>query len=85
MSLGKVYSNCNRPNSEQTLILRWLDLSALKCVASSECSEDLVILLRSFNPDFLFACSEERNEMIGIILDWLQVCPVLPSVNIIVI
>jgi hypothetical protein len=85
MSLGKVYFDWNRLNSEQTSILRVLDLSAFECVASSECSEDLVTLLRSFNPDFVFTWCEGRGEMIGIVLDWLKVWPVTQSANIIVI
>jgi hypothetical protein len=60
-------------------------LSAFECVASCEPSSDLITLLRSFNPDFLFDQPEELDELIAVVLDWLKVCPVTQSANIIVI
>jgi hypothetical protein len=51
-------------------------------VASSEPSSDLLTLLRSFNPDFLFDLPE-HDEVRTIVLNWLKVCPATQSANII--
>jgi hypothetical protein len=73
--------------SEQNLILRKLLLSAFEHVASCEPSSDLVTLLHFFNPDHLFEFLSDvsRDKIIDIVLNWLKVCPVTQSKNIIVI
>jgi hypothetical protein len=86
MLLGKIIP-IETLNSDQTLIIRYLELSAFKCVASSEPSSDLVILLRSFNPDLFFtqAVDDKPEELISMVLNWLKVCPVTQFANTIII
>ncbi|KAJ7899401.1 hypothetical protein B0H13DRAFT_796377 [Mycena leptocephala] len=49
----------------------YFDLLAFQCLASCEPSLDLITLLRSFNPDFLFE-RPQRNGLISIVLNWLK-------------
>jgi hypothetical protein len=55
-------------------------------VAVSDPSSDLITLLRSLNPDFLFdGIAENNDEEIGIVLNWLKVCSITLPANIVVI
>ncbi|KAJ6499823.1 hypothetical protein DFH09DRAFT_1102896 [Mycena vulgaris] len=61
-------------------VSRALPLRVFKWIASSEPSSDLVTLLHSFNPEFLFGPLQgDREENLSSILDWLEQIQPLPE------